>query len=104
MNELQNTPARVFIINPQELVRVGMRTLLNSVPDFMVVGEASSKEEALPLVLHHKPDIVVLDLRVQDGTGIETAKDILAHLPETRVLFLADALSASFILRNKPTH
>lgn len=98
MNELQNTPARVFIINPQELVRVGMRTLLNSVPDFMVVGEASSKEEALPLVLHHKPDIVVLDLRVQDGTGIETAKDILAHLPETRVLFLADALNDSTLL------
>ena len=98
MNELQNTPARVFIINPQELVRVGMRTLLNSVPDFMVVGEASSKEEALPLVLHHIPDIVVLDLRVQDGTGIETAKEILAHLSETRVLFLADALTDSTLL------
>ncbi|MEK6802689.1 MAG: response regulator transcription factor [Nitrospirota bacterium] len=98
MNEIHNTPARVFIINPQELVRVGMRTLLNSVPDFMVVGEGPSKEEALPLVLHHKPDIVVLDLRVQDGTGIETAKDILAHLPETRVLFLADALNDSTLL------
>jgi len=98
MNELEHTTTRVFVINPQELVRVGMRTLLNSVPDFMVIGEASSKEEALPLVLHHKPDIVVLDLRVQDGTGIETAKDILAHLPETRVLFLADALTDSTLL------
>ncbi len=98
MNDLQNTPARVFIINPQELVRVGMRTLLNSVADFTMVGEAPSQNEALPLVLQHKPDIVVLDLRVQDGTGIATAKEILAHLPETRVLFLADALNDTTLL------
>ncbi len=98
MNDLQHTPARVFIINPQELVRVGMRTLLNSVGDFTVVGEAPSKEDALPLVLQQKPDIVVLDLRVQNGTGIETAKEILAHRPETRVLFLADSLNDTTLL------
>lgn len=98
MNEQENTPARVFIINPQELVRVGMRTLLNSVPDFTVVGESPSKEEAFPLILEHKPEIVVLDLRGQDGTGIETAKQILAHLPETRVLFLADTLNDTTLL------
>ncbi|MCS6318659.1 MAG: response regulator transcription factor, partial [Nitrospira sp.] len=98
MNELQNTPARVFIINPQELVRVGMRTLLNSVPDFIVVGESPSREEAFPRVLEHKPEIVVLDLRAQDGAGIQTAKQILAHLPETRVLFLADTLNDTTLL------
>lgn len=98
MNELQNIPTRVFIINPQELVRVGMRTLLHSVPDFSVVGEAPSQGEALPLVLQHKPDIVTLDLRVQDGTGIETAKEILAHLPATRLLFLADTLNDTILL------
>lgn len=98
MNELQNTPARVFIINPQELVRVGMRTLLNSVPDFIVVGESPSREEAFPLVLEHKPEIVVLDLRAQDGAGIETAKQILTDLPETRVLFLADTLNDTTLL------
>jgi DNA-binding NarL/FixJ family response regulator len=78
MNELEHTPTRVFVINPQELVRVGMRTLLNSVPDFRIVGEAPSGAEALPLLLQHKPDIVIVDLRVQDGTGIETAKEILS--------------------------
>ena len=87
MNELEHTTTRVFVINPQELVRVGMRTLLNSVPDFPHRRSAPSREEALPLVLQHQPDIVIVDLRVRDGTGIETAK-ILSHLPATRLLFL----------------
>ncbi len=98
MNESPNTATRVFIINPQELVRVGMRTLLNSMPDFTVVGEAPSRSEALPLLLQHAPDIVIVDLRVQDGTGIETAKEILTHLPATRLLFLADTLNDSILL------
>jgi DNA-binding NarL/FixJ family response regulator len=98
MNESPNTATRVFIINPQELVRVGMRTLLNSMPDFTVVGEAPSRSEALPMLLQHTPDIVIVDLRVQDGTGIETAKEILTHLPATRLLFLADTLNDSILL------
>ncbi|MGC3972890.1 MAG: response regulator transcription factor [Nitrospira sp.] len=98
MNETSYTPTRVLIINPQELVRVGMRTLLNSVPDFTVVGEASSQADALPLVLQQSPDIVIVYLRVQDGTGIETAREILTHLPGTRLLFLADTLNDTILL------
>lgn len=98
MNEPSYSPTRVFIINPQELVRVGMRTLLNSVPDFTVVGEAATQGDALPLVLQHHPDIVIVYLRVQDGTGIETAREILTHLPGTRLLFLADTLNDNILL------
>lgn len=98
MNQVQGNTAHVFIVNPQELVRVGIRTLIESVTDFTVVGEASQREEALPLILQLKPDIVMLDLRVQDGKGIETAKDILSHLPATRVLFLADTLDDTILL------
>jgi len=98
MNETSYTPTGVFIINPQELVRVGMRTLLNSVPDFTVVGEASTQGDALPLILQQSPDIVIVYLRVQDGTGIETAREILTHLPGTRLLFLADTLNDTILL------
>lgn len=98
MNKPQSKTAHVFIVNPQELVRVGIRTLLNSVVDFTVVGEAASRVDALPLILQLKPDIVMLDLRVQDGKGIETAKTILSHLPETRLLFLADNLNDTILL------
>ncbi|WHZ23364.1 MAG: Regulatory protein, LuxR:Response regulator receiver [Nitrospira sp.] len=94
----QSKTPHVFIVNPQELVRVGMRTLLESVADFTVVGEAASRMDALPLILQLKPDIVILDLRVQDGKGIETAKDILTNLPTTRLLFLADNLNDTILL------
>lgn len=98
MNQDQGKPAHVFIVNPQELVRVGIRTLLESVTDFTVIGEASLRQEALPLILQLKPDIVMLDLRVQDGKGIDTAKDILSRLPATRVLFLTDTLDDTILL------
>ena len=52
----------------------------------------------MPLILQLKPDIVMLDLRVQDGKGIETAKDILSRLPATRILFLADTLDDTILL------
>lgn len=98
MNQQQGKAAHVFIVNPQELVRVGIRTLLESVTDFVVVGEAGSRQDALPLILQLKPDIVMLDLRVQDGKGIDTAKDLLSRLPSTRVLFLADTLDDTILL------
>jgi len=98
MNKPQNKTIHVFVVNPQELVRVGIRTLLNSVADFTVVGEATSRTDALPLILQLKPDVVMLDLRAQDGKGIETAKDILSALPATRLLFLADNLNDTILL------
>jgi two-component system response regulator DevR len=98
MNQASGKRVHVFIINPQELVRVGIRTLLESVTDFTVVGEASSREDAWPHILQLKPEIVMLDLRVQDGKGIETAKDLLLRLPATRVLFLADTLDDTILL------
>jgi DNA-binding NarL/FixJ family response regulator len=98
MNKPQSKTVHVFIVNPQELVRVGIRTLLNSVADFTVVGEAASRGDALPQIIQLKPDIVMLDLRAQDGKGIETAKDILSALPATRLLFLADNLNDTILL------
>lgn len=98
MTMTQTKTTQVFIVNPQELVRVGLRTLLATQDDFAVAGESSSRGEALPLLLHTKPDIVILDLRAQDGKSIDTAKEILAHLPHTRLLFLADNLNDTILL------
>ncbi len=85
MNQHQGKPSHVFIVNPQELVRVGIRTLLESVTDFTVIGEAGLRQDAVPLILQLKPDIVMLDLRVQDGKGIDTAKEILSRAARRRV-------------------
>ena len=98
MNKSQAKPAQVFIVNSQELVRVGLRTLLEPKPEFTVVGEATSRAEAVPTITRLKPDIVILDLRLEDGSGIDAAKEILGHLPKGRLLFLSDSLDDETLL------
>jgi two-component system, NarL family, response regulator DevR len=98
MNHVPAKRAHVFIVNAHELVRVGIRTLLASANDFSVIGEANSKQDALPLIYQLKPDIVTIGLRVQDGEAIDAARDLMARLPEMRVLFLADNLDDTILL------
>ena len=98
MNQVPVKKSHVFIVNPQELVRVGIRTLLESDADFYVLGEAGSRKEALSLIFELKPDIVILDLREQKRETVETAKEVLVRLPETRVLFLAESLDDTILL------
>lgn len=98
MNQVPAKRSHVFIVNPQVLVRVGIRTLLESEAEFSVLGEASSRQDALPLIFQLKPDIVILNLRVHDGKAIDTAKELLARLPGTRVLFIADTLDDTILL------
>ncbi|ULA67701.1 MAG: DNA-binding response regulator [Nitrospira sp.] len=98
MNQSETRSGNVFIVNPQELMRVGIRTLFESGTEFTVVGESSSREQALPLILQLKPDIVLLHLRAHDEKDIDTAKEILLHIPTMRILFLADALNDTTLL------
>jgi two-component system response regulator DevR len=98
MTQVPGKRSRVFILHSQELVRIGLRALLESTTEFSVVGEARSREEALPLIMELKPDIAVLDLRVQIGQASPTANELLAGLADTRVLFLAERLDDSILL------
>jgi DNA-binding NarL/FixJ family response regulator len=98
MNKPQAKPAQVYIINPQELVRVGLRALLDPEPDYAIVGESTSKADAVSAIKRLQPDIIILDLRLEDGSGIEAAKDILAQVPKARLLFLSDSLDDETLL------
>jgi two-component system response regulator DevR len=88
----------VFIVHSQELVRLGLRALLQSDAEFGMLGEASSSQDALAIIVKLRPDIVILDLRAQDDTAIETAKEVLARVPSTRVVFLADTLDDTILV------
>lgn len=98
MSNATKKQAQVYILNPQELVRVGLRTLLGPEPEFTVVGEATAKAEAMSEIARLRPDIVILDLRLEDGSGIEAAKEILGQLPKARLLFLSDSLDDETLL------
>ena len=62
---------RVFVLDDHELVRTGLRTLLEAESDMDVVGEAGTAEEGLKLIRELEPDVAILDVRLPDGNGIE---------------------------------
>jgi DNA-binding NarL/FixJ family response regulator len=79
---------RVFLLDDHEIVREGLRALLDSQSDFEVVGEASTAEEALARIPPLAPDVAVLDVRLPDGNGVAVCRDVRAAQPGIRCLML----------------
>jgi two-component system response regulator DevR len=81
-------PMRLLVVDDHEVVRQGLVALLDRREGFQVVAEAGTVAEALQAARYHQPDIVVMDVRLPDGSGIEACREIRAELPETRVVML----------------
>ena len=79
---------RLLIVDDHEVVRQGLVALLDRREGFQVVAEAGTVAEAVDLARRFEPDIVVMDVRLPDGTGIEACREIRAELPGTRVVML----------------
>jgi two-component system response regulator DevR len=84
----RRTRIRVLLVDDHGLVRIGLREQLTSCPDFSVVGEAASVKHAVELAHRLTPQIVLLDLNLPDGSGIQACRRILAAAPATRVLVM----------------
>lgn len=78
---------RVMLVDDHEIVRRGVRAVLSG-PDIEIVGEAGSVQESLKLIPRLQPAVVVMDLRLPDGSGIEACREIRALRPQTQVLIL----------------
>lgn len=98
MNTHITKQVRVYIVDPHEIVRVGLRTLLDPDPEFKVVGEATSKQEALINIPRLKPEIVILELRLQDGSGMDAARELLTVFAKLRIVFLSNSLEDETLL------
>ncbi|MBA3687809.1 MAG: response regulator transcription factor [Chloroflexi bacterium] len=81
-------PLRLMIVDDHEVVRRGLVALLDRRAGFEVVGEAGSVAESINLAARHEPDLVIMDVRLPDGSGIEACREIRAVRPETRVVML----------------
>ncbi len=81
-------PLSLLIVDDHEVVRQGLVALLGRRPEFEVVAEAGTVAEAVAAALRFRPDLVVMDVRLPDGSGIEACREIRAELPETRVVIL----------------
>jgi two-component system, NarL family, response regulator DevR len=79
---------RILLVDDHEVVRLGLKALLERHPQFDIVGEASSAREALELVADRHPDVVVMDIRLPGTSGIEACEEITSRFPETHVLML----------------
>ncbi|MBN2390865.1 MAG: response regulator transcription factor [Anaerolineae bacterium] len=79
---------RILIVDDHEVVRLGLRSLLSNQANFVVVDEAASAKEAVEKAVQHRPDVVVMDIRMPGENGIEACREIKMHLPNTEVLML----------------
>ena len=81
-------PIRCVIADDHEMLRYGVRRLLEDTPDFAVVGEAGDAAEALKLVLEHRPDLVLLDISMPGMSSFEAGRLIEEHCRGTRIVYL----------------
>jgi two-component system, NarL family, response regulator DevR len=96
MTEERTTPApgstgrpfRLLVVDDHEVVRQGLVAMLDRRPNFQVVAQAGTVEEAIAQAHLHQPDIVIMDVRLPDGSGVEACREIRADLPDTRVVML----------------
>lgn len=91
-------PIRLLLVDDHEVVRMGLGTLFHRAGTVQVVGEATSVASAVAEALRLRPDIVLLDLRLPDGSGVEACREILEACPETHVVFLTSFADENAVL------
>jgi two-component system, NarL family, response regulator DevR len=99
---MSDRPLRVLLVDDHEVVRDGIKALLTSTDDIVVAAEAGTVHDAVTIAERSQPDVVVMDVRLPDGSGIEATRDIRAQRPSTQVLMLTsfaddEALFASIM-------
>ncbi len=82
------TRLRILLVDDHEVVRLGLKALLEQHQDFEVVAEAATAREAVEKTKHFKPDVVVMDIRLKGGSGVEACQEITDHCPDTKVIML----------------
>ncbi len=107
--------ARVLLVDDHDLIRQGLRRAFERAEDFEVSGEASSVAEALALAESLQPDVVVLDVRLPDGSGLDVAKKLRAQRPDLGIVVLTmysgdeqlfgalDAGASAFVPKDAPS-
>jgi DNA-binding NarL/FixJ family response regulator len=98
----KKAPLRVMLVDDHEIVRDGIKAMLDAEDDVVVTAQAGTVREAIDEAHRTRPDVVVMDVRLADGSGIEATREIRADHPDTRVLMLTsfaddEALFASIM-------
>jgi DNA-binding NarL/FixJ family response regulator len=89
---------RVLICDDHEVIRTGLASLLAET-DIQIVGEAANGKEALRIAQKEKPDVVLLDIRMQDGDGLSTLEKLRSKVPESKVVMLSTYDNPTYVAR-----
>ncbi len=90
---------RVLIVDDHEIVRYGLRTLFMETP-IEIVGEATTSDEAMNQLEATHPDVILLDVRMEDGSGLEVLEKIVATNPQARVVMLSTHDNPTYVARS----
>ena len=85
---MANDPTRVFLLDDHEIVRRGVRDLIDAEDDMEVVGEAGTAEQALRRIPPTRPQVAILDVRLPDGNGVEVCREIRSEHPDVACIML----------------
>ncbi|MDO8542707.1 MAG: response regulator transcription factor [Opitutaceae bacterium] len=97
MSKAASPPISVVLVDDSEVVRMGLRALLGTEPDIQVAAEAGTVASGVAACARVRPRVVLLDIRLPDGTGFEACRQILQTSPDTRVLFLTSVVDDAMV-------
>src|SRR5262245_60348178 len=100
MNDASPKRIRLVIVDDHQVVRLGLRTLLERYDDFEVTGEAGTMASAVEETARLQPDVVLMDVRLPDGNGFEACRQIRRTQQDTRVLFLTSFADEEVVLQS----
>jgi DNA-binding NarL/FixJ family response regulator len=87
-DQVEPSPIKVFLLDDHEIVRQGVRDLLEAQPDIRVIGEGGTASSALARIPALRPDVAILDVRLPDGDGVSVCRDVRSRMPEVACLML----------------
>lgn len=85
---MSTASTRVFVVDDHEVVRRGIATFLTATDDLEIVGEAASAAQAISRIRATSPDVVLLDVRLPDGSGVDVCREIASTMPATRCIMM----------------
>jgi DNA-binding NarL/FixJ family response regulator len=97
----QSDQVRILVADDHEVMRLGIRNLLESVPNWTVIDEAGTGREAVDLALQSSPDIIIMDITMPEMNGFEAASEIAQRRPDIPVIMFSLHLSQDIVARFK---
>jgi DNA-binding NarL/FixJ family response regulator len=94
----QQSVIRLLLVDDHEIVRVGLRSVLARCAQIKILAEAGTVAEAVQKAVHLRPDVVLMDVRLPDGSGVEACREIRSSCPDVRVLFLTSFADDAAVL------